>query len=234
MLAVFAFGALFAATASAETTLLALWLWNNEPVTELISTHNFGELLLEDTETIAGVAAVICHAEVHGSVGVSGEDETTEILNADEEEVGALGHAALLGTGAASGLGSECKRETACAEGTATSPIEVNPLGLPWHTLLYLKEDGTFLDLITGTGEIGYELLCLILGINAEDKCTSAENDFSVEIINDPEDAAIPANVFTEPKAVCTQSGGKATGNNESVALSTIEPLSGLLAVSSE
>lgn len=235
MLALFAFSALFAATASAEETLLAFWLWNNVAVSELLSTTTKGSLTLRDTETIVGSAAVLCTAEVDGSVGVSGEDETTAVLNALGLETGALGTRALLGTGAAAGEeGSECKTVEGCAEGTAASPIEVNPLGLPWHTLLFLKADGTFLVLILGATEIGYELLCLILGINAEDTCKAPANDFEFEVVNDLEDVAIPANSETTPLATCTQSGGKATGHNIADELTFILPLEGLLSVSSE
>jgi len=223
MLAVFAFGALLVATASAEETLLALWLINNNPVTTLTSVETKGSLLLEDTKTIAGAAAVLCTATADGSVGENGEDETTEILNAKSEKVGApLVQPALLGTGA----GSECMTVKTCAEGSAASSIEVWPLGLPWHSTLFLDAvSGKFLVLFTGTNEIGYELICLVLSISTEDKCTSPTNDFEVEVINDPEDVAIPALAQTSPLALCSQSNAE-TGVNEADELASILPLS--------
>jgi hypothetical protein len=94
-------------------------------------------------------------------------------------------------------------------------------------------ENGEFLDLITGTGgTIGYELLCLVLGINTEDTCTSA--DFEVQVVNDATtgDASIPALAGTNP-ALCTQSNEE-TGLNVADAVTPILPLTGLLTVSSE
>jgi hypothetical protein len=233
MLALFALGAFFAATASAEETLLAEWLWNGSAVGELLSVTTTGGLTLEDTKTIAGAASVLCTATADGSVGANGEDETTEILNALGVAVAALGGLALLGTGAATGEGSECKTTKTCGEGTVASPIEVNPIGLPWHSLLFLDAvTGKFLVLFTGTGGlIGYMLLCLVLLLNTEDTCTS--EDFEVEVFNDPEDVAIPAGAETSPLALCTQSN-ELTGRNIADALTFILPLEGLLSVSSE
>ena len=216
LLAVFACSMLSAAVASAEETLGAEWLVGGKPVLELLSTEFPGSLTLEDTKTIAGAAAILCTAKTVGSVGAAGEGETTEILNVVGEKVSdVLGQGvALLGTGAATGVGSECREIKACAEGTTTSPIEIIPLGLPWHSVIF--EDAVikkFLQLIYSANEIGYELLCLILGINAEDKCIAPENDFEVEIVNDPEFAAYPAGAETIPRALCTQSNEE-TGRN--------------------
>jgi hypothetical protein len=232
MLALFALGAFFAATASAEETLLAEWLWNGSAVSELLSVTTTGGLTLEDTKTLVGAASVLCTATADGSVGANGEDETTEILNALGVAVAALGGLALLGTGAATGEGSECLAVKACKEGTAASPIEVWPVGLPWHSLLFLDAvTGKFLVLFTGTGGlIGYMLLCLVLEIDTEDTCTS--EDFEIEVFNDPEDVAFPAGAQTSPSALCTQS-------NEQSALNVVDeltfilPLEGLLSVSS-
>ena len=234
-LAAFALAALFATAASAEGTLLASWLWNGSPVVELLSTEIHGSITMEDTKTLAGAASVLCTVTADGSVGANGEAETTEILNAASEKVGtALGGLALLGTGAGSGEGSECKTVKTCAEGTSASPIEVIPLGLPWHSLLFQHETtGTFLLLIFTEGELGYELLCLVLGINAEDKCTSTTKDYEIEVANEEEDAAIPASAQTEPLASCSM-GGAATGHNIMDELAFIKPLEGLLSVSAE
>jgi hypothetical protein len=234
-LAVCVIGALMASTASAETTLLAEWLLTGAAITELISTTTTGGLTMEDTKTIAGAAAFLCEATVDGSVGPNGEGESTEILNAAGVAVTALaGGLALLGTGAASGEGSECKTVKTCAAGTAASPIEVWPIGLPWHTTLFLMENGEFLDLVEGTGgSIGYELLCLVLGLNTEDTCTSA--DFEFPVVNDATtgDASIPAGAESTPPALCTQSNEE-TGLNIADAVTPILPLTGLLTVSSE
>jgi hypothetical protein len=222
LLAVSAFGALIASSAFGETTLLAEWLANGAEITTNLATTTTGALLLEDTETIAGKAAVLCEGIFIGSVGANGKDETTEVQNLAKEKIGALG-----------GLALKCVAETACAAATEASPIEVWPIGLPWKTELFLMENGTFLDLVSGATTIGYELLCLVLGINTEDTCTATDGE--VEVVNDTDtgDAAIPAAALVSPRFNCTQSG-KASGVNESDALASILLESGeLLTVSS-
>ena len=190
--------------------------------------------MIEDTKTIVGAVTVLCTVVTNGSVGANGEAETTVILNAKGETVtSGLGGLSLLGTGATSGEGSECRTVKTCAEGTAASPIELTPLGLPWHALLFQHETtGTFLLLSFSEGELGYELLCLILGIDAEDKCTSSAKDFEIEVLNAEEDAAIPASAQTSPLALCSQSGEE-SGHYTLDELAFILPLSGLLSISS-
>src|SRR5262249_19575483 len=143
---------------------------------------------LEDTETIAGKTAIKCSSIGDGTVEPDGKGETTKVLNLAKEEIGGLGGLALLGTGA----GSDCQAISGCAEGTAASPIEVYPIGLPIRGELFLMENGEILVLGAGT-EVGYELLCLILGINAEDRCTATDGEVLVQ--NDPVtgDADTPA-----------------------------------------
>lgn len=225
--AVFALSAVVANSASAEITLLALWLVGAVEATTQNSTTE-GELRLEDTETIAGKAAVVCSGVLDGTIGPDGESTITEVLNlkGGKIELGVLG---LLGTGA----GSDCKTAEACAEGTAASPIEVYPLGLPWKDLLFLMENGQILDLIFAT-EVGYELLCLILGINAEDKCTAPDAEILIENNATTGDAFTPSKSRATPNAKCTQSGGKETGINETVSESIMTATGGLLTVSSE
>lgn len=236
MLAVFAFSGLMAATAPAETTLLAEWLLNGAGITELISTTVTGGATFEDTKTIAGAAALLCEATVDGSVGPNGEAEATEILNAVGVAVGALGGLALLGTGAASGEGSECKSISVCAAGTAASPIELWPLGLPGHGELFLMENGEMLALgVAGTmgGIIGFELLCLVLGLNTEDTCTVT--DAEAPVVNDltTGDAAGPIGAQTSPPQLCTQSNEE-SGLDTADSTALILTLTGLLTVSSE
>lgn len=235
MLGVFALAAFTSAIASAETILLAEWLLNGAGVTSLVSITGILAFTIEDTKTIAGAAAVLCEFFVDGSVGPNGEDEITEILAVLHTPIGALGGLALLGTGAASGEGSECKTIKTCAAGTSASPIEVWPIGLPWHTELYLMENGEILDLFFGIEEIGYEMLCLVLGLNAEDKCTFAGNSLAFPVVNDATtgDAAIPAGGEATPAATCSQSG-EASGLLIPDGTTLILPLTGLLTASSE
>ena len=243
-LVVFAFATQFAATAAAEETLLALWLRNNAEVVELLSIETKGSLLIEDDETIAGSAALLCTGIANGSVGPDGESEVIVILNSLNEEIdnfrellGEIGkefNLALLGTGTGSGLGSECRAEKGCAEGTASSPIEVWPMNLPWHGLLFLDSTtGRFLTLKeSATKTIGFGLLCLVLGLNLEDECVTG-GSLRLEVSNDPEDVAMAAGEETEPPFTCTQSN-KASGHAVIDELASILPLEGLLSVSSE
>jgi hypothetical protein len=231
LVAMFAFSALLAEVASAEITLLAEWLANGATITTTLTSETSGKLRLEDAETIAGKSAVICSAILDGTIGPNGEDSITEILNLAGQKI-ELGLRALLGTGnklpdcEGTGMG--------CAEGTAASPIEVYPLGLPWKTLLFLMENGEFLDAIFAA-KIGYEILCLLLGINAEDTCEASQETALIQ--NSPEtgDAFTPSGSKITPNAKCTQSGGKETGINEASGPSTMTLGSGeLLTISSE
>jgi hypothetical protein len=240
--AVSAFGAVLVSSASAEETLLAEWLvGTGNEITSNLASETKGILLLEDTKTLVGPAAVECAGTLDGTVGPNGEDEITEVLNLAGSATGtALSGTALIGNGAASGVGSECKTETACAAATSASPIEVWPLGLPWSTLLFLMEPSKeILNLIYSLGaagtEVGYELLCLIGSINTVDECKAL--DFEILVINNATtgNAETPTETLATPNANCTQSGGEATGVNETVGASLITLLSGeLLSVSSE
>jgi len=216
LLGVLAVSAMAATAAFAE---LAEWLANGIAAAGQASKIT-GELLLEDNKApIVGKAAVLCNGIILGTVEANGADKATEILNLKEEKITELGGALpLLGEGA----GSDCVTETSCAEGSSSSPIEVWPIGLPWTTEL-VKEGGKWFDLTSSAKEVGYELLCLILGINTEDKCTYAANEkASVEIINDANgDAEIPAGAIAAPLALCSQSG-EASGVNQADELANI------------
>jgi hypothetical protein len=240
MLAAFAFSALVASSAFAEETLLGAWLiGTGTELTTALTVEVTGALTLRDKETIAGAAALLCKAIVDGTVESNGEGADTEILNANKEKVGELGGLALLGTGAASGEGSECVSVETCATGTAASPIEVWPIGLPWLQVLLLDAiPNLFLILLYSInatfGNIGFELLCLVLGINTEDTCVSPGNAFDVEASNDPENVAILAGVGTTPNAKCSQSGNKESGEIIADELTELRLTSGeLLSISS-
>jgi hypothetical protein len=225
--AVFMLGAVLAATASAETTLPAEWLVGAAKITAKLATETVGLILLEDTKTIAGAASVLCSGIAIGSVGPNGEDETTEILR--------LTTRLPVGT-PLTGNALICENEKTCAASTTESPIEVWPVGLPWLTTLFLMENGEILDLVTSGAAaklIGYELLCLVLGIDTVDECTS--EDIEVPVINDANgNAEIPGEILATPNASCSQSKEK-TGVNETDELASINLMSGeLLAVSSE
>jgi hypothetical protein len=164
LVAMFALTAMLASTASAEVTLLAEWLVSGAGVTTLTSVFTLGKILLED-KTFG--AAVECEGTFDGSVGPSGEDETTELLN---EAGGPVNSGAPL-TVANGG----CKYVSGCS---TSAPAEIYALGFPWHTLLYLVESTSkFRDfLFKGT----YHVVCTLLGIKATDECTDTNSSFEV------------------------------------------------------
>jgi hypothetical protein len=207
LFAVFALGALFASAASAETTLAAQWLHNGAAVTTTLATETIGNILLEDTGAKAGL---LCNGILDGTVSAAGKDETTEVLNLSKEKI-ELGK---LGLSIAKG---DCVNTGGCG-----APAEVWPEGLPWHTQLFLRENGTFADIITGSGlpggTFGYTSLCTVL-FDIEDTCTATLATVTVE--NDLEDAAVPANTKILPNANCTV-GGAGTGLNETDELTPI------------
>jgi hypothetical protein len=232
LLVVSALSAVFAMSASAEVTLLAEWLVSGAAITagEEATTQE-GELLLEDG---AAASSVLCTAIFDGFVLANGLDSVTKVLHLDGTEVTELGGVLpLTGTTA---TGPDCVHVTGCAEGTEASPIKVWPLGLPWHTLLFLMANGTFLDDVSkenGT-TFGYELECLVSGILVTDTCESGLTEF--EVVNDADtgNAAIPAGAIGEPLAKCSIFGGE-LGKNQADALTEILLTSGLLlTVSSE
>jgi hypothetical protein len=195
--------------AFAETSLLAEWLVSGAAVSTNLSLEMNGSILLEDTETIAGAAAVLCKGTLYGTIAPNGSGEITEAN------------------------GAECVTEKLCAAGTEASPINVSAVGLPWKTTLFLMENGEILELITGT-EVGYTVLCLILGVNSEDKCTAT--DLEVPIVNEGGTgmAEVPSESTASPNTTCTASG-KATGKIQADELETLTLLEGgTLTVSSE
>jgi len=128
LVAVFAFSAILAATASAETTLLAEWLVESKGVTSLVPTSSLGTILLEDLTFGAGVE---CTGTFIGSVGANGEDETTEVLS-DISPFARVTLAAPLTVAA-----GNCKIVKGCS---SSAVVEVSPSEtLPWHTLFFLQ-----------------------------------------------------------------------------------------------
>lgn len=196
LVAVFAFSALLAATASAEATLLAEWLVGGKPVTTLTSVITSGELLLKD---IKEKIMVLCSGEFVGSVGPSGEDEITEVLP--------------LGGGTAITLTNILL--CTVQEGCEVSPTaNVAPEGLPFHSLLFLDEtSGLFLDALFSAG---YSVECDILGIPLKEECTTPTIALGgsagqvVNVASGVEASLEPAS----PNANCTI-GGSAQGEAE-------------------
>jgi len=172
LLALFAFGALTAVSASATNTyLLAEWLLNGVAIgaseTNLVEID--GTLLLEDTKAVLGSpAAVRCTGSFDGWVGPNSLGYISEMLSAAEEAIS---------TTPLTGLALTCVAETGCE--TNTAPI-VYPVGLPWESEVELLEQSgettkRFTDLLStkaNGGKLGWEIEnCLVLGTAHEDEC---------------------------------------------------------------
>jgi len=162
LIAVFAFGVIAAASASAVEFLLAEWLVNGNPITTELATESEGELLLE--ETILGIKIdKLCSGIFVGTIGPTGEDKITELLNLALEPINLT---------ALVELGLECVNDQNCPE-----PL-VWAVHLPWNTLLELMVEGTetfFVDLISnsGAGNPGWYEICM--GNSTSDECTTVE-----------------------------------------------------------
>ena len=214
LLALFAFGALTAVSASAANTyLLAEWLLSGVAIgaseTDLVEVD--GTLLLEDTKGILGSpVAVRCTGSLDGWVGPNSLDFTTEVLNAAEEEIS---------TTPLTGLALSCTAETGCETNTAP-PVYL--LGLPWESEVELLEQPgettkRFMDLITtkaNGGRLGWEIEnCLVLGTAHEDECTVTEAVAELTLDAGPILLGTFSRVITElnglPLALCIASGAE-------------------------
>ena len=149
--ALFAFGVLTAASASAVTFLLAEWLVGGVGISTTQLTDSEGELLLE--ETVLGIKIdALCSGIFDGSIGPNGADDITELLS-------------LAGVAITSDLvetsGIVCTNDANCPE-----PL-VWATNMPWLTLAELMVEGTeefMVDLLMSTvagGTLGYHIVCM-------------------------------------------------------------------------
>jgi len=157
LLAVFAFSAVLASSASAEVTLLAEWLKNGTAVVAALEALSGEELTLGHL----GLAEVKCSGFFDGLVEANGKDIIESVLNLANELVGEK----------LVGLPVLCESLKTCEK---TGDVEVWPVNLPWVTNLYLMESGSFLDLFSngGKGNPGFNVACLVLGIALDEECT--------------------------------------------------------------
>jgi hypothetical protein len=223
LVAVFAFSSVMVASASAETTLLAEWLFNGAAVTGTLAVETAGEIKLEDTKVpIIGKVALNCSGILDGWVDANGLGFISEVLTLAKVLIATK----LVGTGML------CTSSTGCEAASEASPIEFWPTTAGWETLLILMENGTFLDIIHGSG---YEVLCLILGAMVEDECNATETGLLEQNGTAPVGAESPVGSISEPLATCKE-GGAGSGVNEIVkeAAKTIPVGGGELTVSSE
>jgi hypothetical protein len=192
LVAMLAFSAFAAMTASAETTLLAEWLIDGVGLTELVSVTTSGSILLINKAGLGGTPIVKCEGSFDGTVGPNGEDEITEVLS-----IGGV----TIGNGAAlTGTPLQCvTTNSTIGCGSAGSKAEVWVDNLPWHTNLELMEDGSFLDHLFGGGaglEPGYDIHCvatatdnLCEGLATSLMTNTLEGDVKGEFIENSETA---------------------------------------------
>jgi hypothetical protein len=226
LLAILVVSGSIASTASAETTLLAEWLFNGAAVTGTKAIEVSGEVLLEDNKApIVGKVDITCSAILDGWVDSNGLGLISEELTLEKVKVGGLG-----------GIGLLCTAISGCEKATEASPIEDWPIGLPAPGLLFLKENGTFSLTANNAGTIigGGEVLCLILGGVVEDTCSATIAEGRVENGTAPVGVLTPANSPASPNASCSL-GGAGSGVAETVTEARIISTSGgELTVSSE
>jgi hypothetical protein len=158
LVAMFAFSAVLSASAmadKAETTLLAEWLKAGVAVAANLASKSTGSLTLIHLN----LAETTCTGSFDGFVGLNGVGSINEVLNEKGEKV----RETLTGTGPV----LECVNKLNCEK------PEVVPVHLPWATIMYLMENGKFLNLIYngGKGEPGYEVTCTVVGIKVEELC---------------------------------------------------------------
>jgi len=165
LLAVFAFGAIVAASASALEFDLAEWLENGLeiPAGQTRASDTEGELLLE--ETVIGIKIdALCSGIFIGNVGADGADTITSLQNLAKSTISStpLTEPGLL-----------CTNDENCPEPLAWAD------NLPWETLLeWVLGDGEefYADLLNNAGKnVGYHLICMG-SFGLEDLCTSSES----------------------------------------------------------
>jgi hypothetical protein len=223
--AVFVLSATLASMASAEETLLADWLIKaaQVPVGTEPATVAEGELTLEDSKVpIIGKVAVLCSGILDGTVtSENGLAWVLKVLSLTSVEIKEL-----------EGTGLLCTAVSGCEAASESSPIEVWPLGLPWHLEAILKA-GTPEDFLIIVLAAGYQVLCLILATNQVDECLGENQSFLVE--NDAGGFVLAeAGATLEPFATCSR-GGAASGVNSADVMSNIKLVSGeALSLSSE
>jgi hypothetical protein len=168
LVAVFAFGVMVVASASAVEFLLAEWLFEGAAVTAELRVQVSAELELTNTKAFFGQGVtVLCSVNWDGAILSNGtfsdgEDLTNEALSLSAGQI----------SGALTGAALTCLNILNCVE-----PL-VWFVNLPWNTLLELMEDTAsfFVDLITESSNekpAGWHLECMGVG-GISDECTAS------------------------------------------------------------
>jgi hypothetical protein len=177
LFAVFAFGAISAASALAVSE----WLVEGAALTAPLASETEGLLFLVQLEGGTTVLNEIdCEGIFDGTIGPGATDKITEVLNLAD---------AAIGLTALTGLALNCtvtKSAGALTDCRVNTLANVWAINLPWSTSIELMGGTTFLDKLgPGTGgEPGYTVECeAVIGIRAEETCTGAT---SSELTNEP------------------------------------------------
>ena len=209
MVAMLAFGAFAAMSASAETTLLAEWLVNGAAITTLTSVETTGSVELIN-KTFLGTAKVLCEGAFDGSVGPNGEGEITEALQ------GGVSQGAVLVAPAI-----DCTGDAVCS-----GLVEVWAENLPWLSRLVLMEDGTILnEWFEGTPagtKPAYDEFCSNVGIN--NLCEGLSTTVMKNLASDVESTFILGSEVTTCNLGTGETAGSgltATLNGTTVAVSS-------------
>jgi hypothetical protein len=200
--AVIVLGVIAAATASAETTLLAEWLIKGLAVATLTSVSSTGKILYEDIKL---GAAVECEGTGTGFVGANGEGEEAEFLNPKGEAV-TLAKPETLTTG--------CKIDKGCE---TAGGLEVAPENLPGPPapvfLAGPPESVKFLGVGFGPPGVDISVTCRIAMIKMTDECEAVEG-VTGEVVASLEGAEWVGPL--SPNSTCSI-GGKGSGVSEPV-----------------
>lgn len=213
--ALFALSAVMATMASAETTLLAEWLFNGAAVTAALPVETTGELTL--TSLLLGVvgAAIKCAGIFDGTVNANGAGQVTALLNVAKEEIGKE----------LVGLELICLVTVAGACGAVNAEARLWTDQLPWNTTLELMEAGAILNhFLSATA--GYHVFCPTVMPVFEDLCFGLT---SATMTNGATDVIGKFDTTSEAAKCSTGAEGMITGEGL-----TVDTAGGTLAVSSE
>jgi hypothetical protein len=192
LVAVFAFSAVVAGSASAEVTLLAEWLVKG---TGVAGGANFEAVSGEElTVGHLGLAEVTCKGFFDGLVEANGFGVVESVLNAAKE---------LTSGTALTGLGLVCEPLVTCEK---TADIELWAVHLPWLTVTYLMEDETFLTLFYKENGLqpGFVVKCLVLGVEIDEECSGETSALDTNEAADVLGKFTPAELETEKlEATC-------------------------------
>jgi hypothetical protein len=206
LVAVFAFSAVVAGSASAEVTLLAEWTIGGVKVAGPLTVETTGLISLATLVIGINGIEIDCEGTWDGTVNTDGTGSITALLNAAKEEIGKTPLTGLsLSCTVAVVLGKECT-----AVGTLA---ELWPVNLPWRTNLELMESGKFLNHLfaggTAATEPGYEIVCLAPDAN-ENLCKGLSSAEAINLATDVE--GIFSTAVGSEKVTCTTGEGDPTG----------------------